>query len=171
MNWFKRFAVLAGAIAAAASVLVGIGSAVATAAPSNTSLPSIGGSARDGWLLTAFHGSWTGSPTSYAYAWQRCDTSGGACAAISGATSKQYTATSADVGHRLRVAVTATNSSGSGMASSRATDAVAATGSWPKNPSAPTLAGSAREGSALTVDKGAWTGTNPITYTYQWQRC
>jgi hypothetical protein len=171
MTWLKRSAVLAGALAAAASVLVGIGSAVATAAPSNTSLPSISGSARDGSLLTASHGSWTGSPTSYAYAWQRCDTDGGACAAISGATSKQYTATSADVGHRLRVAVTATNSSGSGMASSRATNIVAATGSAPKNTSAPSISGTVKEGSTLTVDKGGWTGTNPITYAYAWQRC
>src|SRR5712691_4106211 len=171
MNWIKSFAVLAGALAAAASVLVGIGSAVAAAAPSNTSLPSISGSARDGSLLTASHGSWTGSPTSYAYAWQRCDTDGGSCAAISGATSKQYTATSADVGHRLRVTVTATNSSGSGMATSRATNVVAATGQAPKNTSAPSISGTVKEGSTLTVDKGGWTGTNPITYAYAWQRC
>src|SRR5712672_2334544 len=128
MNWIKRIAVLAGALAVAASVLVGIGSAVAAAAPANTSLPSISGSARDGSLLTASHGSWTGSPTSYAYAWQRCDTDGGACAPITGATSRQYTATSADVGHRLRVIVTATNSTGSGMATSRSTSIVVATG-------------------------------------------
>jgi hypothetical protein len=171
MNWIKRFAVLAGALAAGATVLVGIGSAVAKAVPANTSLPSISGSARDGSLLTASHGSWTGSPTSYAYAWQRCDTDGGACAAISGATSKQYTLTSADVSHRLRVAVTATNSTGSGTASSRATNIVAATGAAPKNTSAPVISGTVKEGSTLTVDKGGWTGTNPITYAYAWQRC
>jgi hypothetical protein len=171
MNWIKRFAVLAGALAAAASVLVGIGSAVAAAAPANTSLPSISGSARDGSLLTASHGSWTGSPTSYAYAWQRCDTDGGACAPISGATSRQYTAASADVGHRLRVVVTATNSTGSGTATSRATNIVAATGQAPKNTSAPAISGTVKEGSTLTVDKGGWTGTNPITYAYAWQRC
>src|SRR5205814_1826425 len=131
MNWFKRFAVLAGALAAAASVLVGIGSAVAAAAPSNTSLPSISGSARDGSLLTASHGSWTGSPTSYAYAWQRCDTDGGNCANIAGATNTPYTATSADVGNVLRVNVTATNSKGSTTATSPETGIVppATTGS------------------------------------------
>ena len=137
MSWTKRIAVLAGALAAAASVLVGVGSAVGQAAPSNTSLPSISGSAKDGSLLTASHGSWTNSPTSYAYAWQRCDNAGGSCAAIGGATSKQYTLTSADVNHRLRVQVTATNSSGSGTATSRPTNTVQATGAAPKNTSAP----------------------------------
>src|SRR5882724_5073679 len=109
MSLTKRIVVLAGTLTVAASLLVGVGSAVSQAVPANTSLPSISGSAKDGSLLTASHGSWTNSPTSYAYAWQRCDTDGGACAAITGATSKQYTATSADVGHRLRVTVTATN--------------------------------------------------------------
>jgi hypothetical protein len=171
MSLTKRIAVLIGALAAAASVLVGVGSAVSQAAPSNTSLPSISGSAKDGSLLTASHGGWTSSPTSYAYAWERCDNSGGSCAAISGATSKQYTLTSSDVNNRIRVVVTATNSSGSGTATSRATNTVQATGSAPKNTSAPALSGTAKEGSVLTVDKGGWSGTNPITYAYQWQRC
>src|SRR5882724_8102383 len=109
MSLTKRIVVLAGTLTVAASLLVGVGSAVSQAAPSNTSLPSISGSAKDGSLLTASHGSWTSAPTSYAYAWQRCDNSGGSCTAISGATSKQYTLTSADVNNRVRVQVTATN--------------------------------------------------------------
>ena len=171
MSWTKRIAVLAGALAVAASVLVGIGSAVGHAVPSNTSLPSISGSAKDGSLLTGSHGSWTGSPTSFAYAWERCDNAGGSCAPISGATSKQYTLTTADVNHRLRVDVTATNSSGSGTASSRVTNSVEATGQAPKNTSAPTISGTPKENSVLTVNMGGWSGTNPITFTYQWQRC
>jgi hypothetical protein len=152
-------------------ISAGVASAVGLAVPANTSLPSIGGSAKDGSVLTASHGSWSGSPTSFDYAWQRCDTAGGGCAAISGATSKQYTATTADVGHRLRVVVTATNSSGSGMATSRPTATVQATGQAPKNTSAPTISGTPKEGSALTVNRGRWTGTQPITFGYQWQRC
>jgi hypothetical protein len=171
MSWIKRIAVLAGALAITASVLVGVGSAVSQAAPSNTSLPSISGSAKDGSLLDASHGSWTNSPTAYAYAWQRCDNSGGSCIAIGGATSKQYTLTSADVNNRIRVQVTATNSSGSGTATSRPTNTVQATGAAPKNTGAPTISGTQKEGSALSVSNGSWTGTNPITFTYQWQRC
>src|SRR5207244_7697859 len=135
--WIKRIAGLAGALAAAASVLVGVGSAVSQAVPANTSLPSISGSAKDGSLLTASNGSWTNSPTSFAYAWQRCDNSGGSCAAIGGATSKQYTLTSSDVNNRIRVQVTATNSYGSGAATSPPTNTVPATGQAPKNTSAP----------------------------------
>jgi len=171
MSWIKRIAVLAAALAITASILVGVGSAVSRAAPSNTSLPSISGSAKDGSLLTASNGSWTNSPTSFAYAWQRCDNSGGSCVAIGGATSKQYTLTSADVNNRLRVQVTATNSSGSGTATSRPTNTVQATGQAPKNTAAPTIAGTQKEGNALTVSNGGWTGTNPIKFTYQWQRC
>jgi hypothetical protein len=171
MNWMKRIAVLAGAAALTLTVLTGIGSAVGQAVPSNTSLPSIGGSAKDGSVLTASHGSWTGSPISYDYAWQRCDAAGGNCAAIAGATSKQYTLVTADVNQRVRVVVTATNASGSGTATSRPTATVAATGQAPQNTSAPTISGTPKENSALTVDKGGWSGTQPITFAYQWQRC
>src|SRR5712691_3790831 len=171
MNWMKRIAVLAGAAGLTLTVLTWIGSAVGQAVPSNTSLPSIGGSAKDGSVLTASHGSWTGSPTTYDYAWERCDTAGGNCVAISGATSKQYTLVTADVNQRLRVVVTATNGSGSGTATSRPTATVAATGQAPKNTSAPTIAGTPKENSTLTVDKGGWSGTQPITFSYQWQRC
>src|SRR5712691_4544971 len=171
MNWMKRIAVLAGAAGLTLTVLTWIGSAVGQAVPSNTSLPSIGGSAKDGSVLTASHGSWTGSPTTYDYAWERCDTAGGNCVAISGATSKHYTLVTADVNQRLRVVVTATNGSGSGTATSRPTATVAATGQAPKNTSAPTIAGTPKENSTLTVDKGGWSGTQPITFAYQWQRC
>ncbi|HEY2072769.1 MAG TPA: hypothetical protein VGG88_04265 [Gaiellaceae bacterium] len=142
-----------------------------TAAPSNTSLPSISGSARDGSLLRASHGSWTGSPTSFAYEWSRCDSQAGNCAPISGATSSQYTVQTADVGHRLRVQVTATNASGSGSATSRPTDVVKATGTAPKNTAPPTISGTPQEGSTLTVNPGSWGGSPTPSFTYLWERC
>ena len=167
----RRLLVLIGAAAVSALAVAAASQSQATAAPSNTSLPSISGSARDGSVLTASHGSWTGSPTSYAYQWLRCDAQGGNCASIAGATSQRYTVQTADVGARLRVQVTAANSSGSGVAESRPTGVVQATGTAPKNTSPPTISGTPQEGSTLTVSPGSWTGSPAPSLSYQWERC
>ena len=68
---------------------------------------------------------WTDSPASYAYQWRRCDTGGGDCAAIAGATLSTYTLTGTDVGATIRVAVTAANAGGQATATSDATGVVA----------------------------------------------
>ncbi len=86
--------------------------------PLNTSLPTISGAPKEGKTLVASTGSWSGSPTSYAYQWRRCDSSGASCADIAGATASSYLLGSADVGKTLRVVVTATNSAGSASATS-----------------------------------------------------
>ena len=168
---FKRTLLFVGAAVTAALVAAAGSLGKTAAAPSNTSLPSISGSARDGSLLTASHGSWTGSPTSFAYQWLRCDAQAGNCSPISGATSKTYTVQTGDVGSRLRVQVTAADSSGSGGAVSRPTDAVKATGSAPKNTSPPTISGTTQEGSTVTVAPGSWAGTPAPKFSFQWQRC
>jgi WD40 repeat protein len=74
--------------------------------------PAISGTATVGQLLSASTGTWTGSPTSYTYKWRRCNSSGAKCTAIAGATASTYTVTSGDLGHTLRVYVTASNSHG-----------------------------------------------------------
>lgn len=96
----------------------------AAAAPKNTAPPTISGTAAVGSTLTASEGTWSGSPTAYAYAWDRCDKSGNSCAAIGGAKSSTYKLTNADAGTTLRVAVTASNSAGATTATSAATAAV-----------------------------------------------
>jgi len=168
---FRRLFVLACAAAVPTLIVAATSLGQASAAPSNTSLPSISGSARDGSLLRASHGSWAGSPTSYAYQWLWCDAQAGNCASITGATSDQYTIVTADVGHRLKVQVTATNSSGSGVAISRPTGVVQPTGAAPKDSSPPTISGTTQQGSTLTVSPGSWSGTPAPSFSYQWERC
>src|SRR5438105_4399998 len=158
--------------ALAAGLLLVAGTAATNAsAPANTRLPAIAGNARSGSVLVASNGDWAGSPTSYAYQWQRCDTAGGGCVPIAGADSVRYTAASADVGHRLRVVVTATNSAGSGSAASRPTAAVSATGHAPVATRLPSLSGTPQQGATLSVDRGDWSGTRPIHFDFSWQRC
>jgi hypothetical protein len=41
----------------------------------------------------------------------------------------------------------------------------------PANAAVPTVSGSAHVDSTLSAGRGAWTGTEPIDYGYQWQRC
>jgi hypothetical protein len=92
------------------------------AAPQNTSIPTISGTLREGETLTANPGVWGGTqPITFAYQWQRCDSNGGACAGITGATSRTYTVTAADVNRSVRVIVTARNAAGSRAASSAPT--------------------------------------------------
>ena len=166
----RRLSFLAAAGAVSALVAAAGSLGQAAAAPSNTSLPSISGASRDG-SLRASHGGWSGSPTGYAYQWLRCDASAGNCAPIGGATSQTYTVQTADVGNRLHVQVTASNSSGSGVAVSRPTDAVKPTGSAPKNTAGPTISGNAQEDSTLTANPGSWSGSPAPSFSYQWQRC
>jgi hypothetical protein len=96
----------------------------ATGAPENTSRPMVSGEPRVGRQLTADEGSWTGSPTSFAFQWQRCDIDGTGCFDITGATARTYLVRLADLGFRLRVEVRATNSSGAGAATSALTSVV-----------------------------------------------
>jgi len=166
----RTIVVVVGAALAALMLTTG-GLAATPVAPQNTSLPSISGAARDGSTLNASKGGWSNNPTSYAYEWQRCDSSGGSCKPIASATGTRYTVTSADVGQTLKVAVTATNAAGSGTAASRQTDTVKATGTAPANTVPPSISGTFKEGSTLTAAPGTWSGSPAPTFTYQWQRC
>jgi hypothetical protein len=144
-------------------------SARAAAVPHATALPSVAGQAKEGSTLTASNGSWAGSPTSFAYQWQRCAEDGSGCTNISGATSKGYTVASADVDHALRVVVTATNADGSTSASSGVSGLISAKDA-PVNTAKPSVAGSAVVGETLTAATGTWTG-GVRAVTFQWQRC
>ena len=99
--------------------------------PANTALPVISGTAQQGQRLTTSGGSWTNSPTAFAYQWQDCDPAGANCASIAGATTNGYTLASGDVGHTLRVVVIASNAGGQGAATSGQTATVTPSASTP----------------------------------------
>jgi hypothetical protein len=83
--------------------------------PVNTSAPTIasGSTARPvGYSQSSLTGSWTNSPTSYLYKWQRSTDGGVSWADISGATASTYTLVDADAGNVHRVGVRAVNGAG-----------------------------------------------------------
>jgi hypothetical protein len=164
-------------VVAAALLVPAGGSARSETAPKNTGQPSIAGSAVQGSTLTTSNGSWSGSaPITFQYRWLRCDTSGGGingvnCATIPGETRKTYVLAGADVGHRIRSRVIATNQDGTASFNSNATSIVKANAGPPKNAQPPTISGTPAENNTLTASKGSWTGAPTISYAHQWRRC
>ena len=132
--------------------------------------PPIPAPPRDGETLTADPGTWTGTaPINYAYQWQRCDADGTTASTSPAPTSRRTRSTRADVGHDVRVVVTATNAAGTATATSARDrrDRRGAAGQHRRrrrSPARPATADPDRR-------PGTWTGTAPIAYAYQWRRC
>ncbi len=141
--------------------------------PVNTVAPNLGGAPASGVALTANSGTWNdsidgGTTISYAYAWSRASTSGGAGATAVAAT-QAYTPVSGDVGAYLRVTVTATDAGTPGTASASASSAwllvtamadttPPATPGTPTGSSAtsatPTLSGTTEAGATVRISDG-----------------
>jgi hypothetical protein len=157
------------------------GSASSTSAPTpivaplappvndSSALPAVSGTARDGQLLSATDGTWSGTaPITFTRLWQRCDAAGAACTGVSSTPTR--TLTSADVGATIRVEITAKNADGQSIATSAQTAVVDAAA--PVNSALPAISGATRSGQTLTSSSpGTWTGTTPMTYARQWTRC
>ena len=136
-------------------------------APINTVAPTVSpiGTQITGALITANVGTWTGvAPITYEYKWTRNGV------AISGATASTYTIQLADDGTTIRVEVKGTNTYGTTayIASSNSVSAVNVIA--PTNSVAPVISGTTIVGQVLTSTTGTWSGTAPITYSYQWKR-
>jgi streptogramin lyase len=86
--------------------------------PNNTSPPAISGTPTQGQALTSSQGSWANNPAAFAYQWEDCDGAGNNCTRLSGETGVTHFLAPGDVGHTLRVVVTATNVAGSASATS-----------------------------------------------------
>lgn len=139
--------------------------------PYNTDAPTIEGVVRAGQELTADQGDWTGDGSiSYAYQWRNCDARGEECADIEGATAARYTLANEDVDGTVRVLVSARDESSTGIATSEPTSNVVASAA-PLNTVPPAISGTAEAGETLSAGEGTWTGTGPISYTYEWQSC
>ena len=138
--------------------------------PAVSAAPVVSGTHAVGKPLSTTNGTWTNSPTSYQYKWQRCSNTGSSCVDIANATSSQYTLATADAGHEIRSEVLASNDGGpaaSGFAPSAATGVVIGK---PAVISLPKISGIAKVSHALSVSKGTWK-YSPTIYAYHWLRC
>ncbi len=155
------------------SLLYAGAASATTAPPLNTSPPVISGTAQDGRTLTTASGTWSSSatPVTYRYQWQRCDSSGANCVAITSATLTTYRVTAADVGHEINVAVTATDKLAQTSQVVAAAVGPAAAPAPPVSTAAPPITGTAQDGQMLTVKSGTWSSPDSLVYSYSWQRC
>ena len=156
-----------------ASSALSVAVSAAPKPPENTVAPVLSGDAKQGATLTISPGTWTGdNPLNYTYQWQRCksDTAPYECARIGDPvteTTRQLTA--ADGGKFIRVVVIASNTVEEGVRAQ--SNFIGPVLTPPRNEALPTITGTAQQGQALTADKGTWSGSEPMSYTYQWQRC
>lgn len=159
-----------GTNASGNSTAYSLATTVVISEPINTVAPAISGITQVGEELSATDGTWTGEPNSYTYSyqWQKSATGSGSWAAISGATSSTFTPTSAERGLYLRVAVAATNSTGTTTAYSDATTAITME---PVNTTGPMLSytGDLLVGNTITTSTGTWEAYPEPTYLIAWQ--
>ena len=157
-------------VAGSTSATTPVTGLIAGLLPSNGALPSITGALQEGQLLSVASGTWTGSaPISYGYQWQQCNAAGKSCSNITGETGSALKLLTGLIGSTVVVVVTATNVAGATSATSSETGLI--TGLLPLNTALPAISGGLQEGQVSNVSTGTWTGTAPITYSYQWQQC
>lgn len=129
-------------------------------APAFTAAPLLSGTPVVGQILSVTNGTVTGTaPITYTYAWF-VDGS-----VVVGETASTYTVQAGDEGLDVYAEVTATNAFGAASDDSN----VLTIATVPVNTVAPSISGPPEVGETLTANPGTWTGTAPITYTYQWQ--
>ena len=100
--------------------------------------------------------------------WQSCNSAGEGCSNISAASGASYVPTQGNLGSTLRVIVTVKNSVGQEAATSPPSAVVA--GKPPSNGQPPRIAGAARRPDPHREPRRL-DGAEPISYSYQWQRC
>lgn len=129
--------------------------------------PTVAGVVQQGRILTGQQGGWEPG-VDLSNDWRRCDNT--TCAST-GQTGQTYTLTADDLGKTLKLRVTGNDGLGFREADSPLTAVVTPLPVAPANTSAPAITGVPREGRTLSASRGSWTGTAPITYSYEWFRC
>ena len=149
-------------------------------APVDQIPPSIQGASTSGSTVTAISGKWSGTGSmSYAYSWQRCNSSGTGCVPRAG-NSHTLKLTSSDVGGYLLLTQTASVSNAGGTTTASANSPLfgpittPALVIPPPNPpgagtAVPTVSGTSQVGATLTA--APVTMSNNPSYAYQWLRC
>jgi hypothetical protein len=140
---------------------------VPQAPPTSAAPPALSGAPQTGATLSCSTGVWSGGvPQTYSYQWLR---DGGP---IVGAVAPEYVVQSVDQGHALACLVTATNAGGSAGVTSPgvAIPAPSPAAGAPANVGLPGVSGTAAFAHKLSCSTGSWSGSQPLTYSYQWIR-
>jgi uncharacterized repeat protein (TIGR01451 family) len=150
--------------------------------PQITAQPSLDNLAPSvGQTITANPGSATGQPApSPSFAWQRCDTAGGAGCVAVGGNANQYATVPADAGKFIRVLVTWSNGVPPDAQAQPAVTSQPVRQS-PANTAPPALTNASLNpvfvlgqsaSVAVAQPPGTWVASPPITgFAYQWERC
>jgi hypothetical protein len=155
----------AEAYAAAAGLVTALGSKLTASAQ-----PPLTGDAIVGSTLRIEDAAWSAKSAATTVGWLRCNANGRACVPVAGQTEPSYTVTTADTGHTLVAAETATSASAHATVLSLRT-AVVATAPGPVPLAPPSVSGIARQGTRLTAAAGTWSSAGAISYAFQWYRC
>ena len=119
--------------------------------------PSISGNTLVGSVITTTTGTWTNTPTSFAYLWYSGTTP------IPSQTNNSYTTVSGDIGATITCQVVATNAGGS-SAPVTSSNSIVVVPPAPANYGAPSIS---LVGSVITTTTGTWTNT-PTSFAYLW---
>jgi hypothetical protein len=152
-----------GTSTSAASAAVIKGSFTTNSAVSTSGTPKVGTA------FSAIAGSYAPSPTSSAYQWKLCDSSGNNCSNINGATSSSYTPQPGDLGSTLKVVETVSKSGYNDGGSTSTASAQIVKGDFTTN-TAVAINGTPTIGTATTLTPGSYT-PSPASRTYQWELC